>query len=163
MPDESSIDNNSQTYTAIASLVNRTCQYLSKNNDLDKEVFHRKQLRYLPKNYSIWKPPCIESPTIRIYIRTTIQYRTKMLIEARIRSIYSEKSVSFTKDIEGAGLDYYRQLRRSSDTEKLLLLSDILNMYEWESLFCKNINQVITQKNVCPHLQILLLKTNFLS
>lgn len=30
-------------------------------------------------------------------------------------------------------------------TEKLLLLSDILNMYEWESLFAK-INQVITKK-----------------
>ena len=68
-----------------------------------------------------------------------------MLIEARIRSIYSEKSVSFTKDIEGADLIITDNYEEVAITEKLLLLSDILNMYEWESLFAK-INQVITKK-----------------
>ena len=143
LPDESSIDNNSQTYTAIAHLLTEHVNTFP-NNDLDKEFFHRKQLRYLAQLLYL-ETTMHESPTIRIYIRTTIQYRTKMLIEARIRSIYSEKSVSFTKDIEGADLIITDNYEEVAITEKLLLLSDILNMYEWESLFAK-INQVITKK-----------------
>ena len=66
LPDESSIDNNSQTYTAIAHLLTEHVNTFP-NNDLDKEFFHRKQLRYLAQLLYL-ETTMHESPTIRIYI-----------------------------------------------------------------------------------------------
>jgi hypothetical protein len=132
-----------RTYSAIASLLTQHAQQYP-HADFDKEFFVKKQLSYLTQLLYL-ETRMHETPKIQIYVRTTIQYRTKKMIETRIRAIYSESSVSFTQDIEQSDLIITDSYEEVAVTEKLLLLSSILNSLEWEALFAK-INQTLMKK-----------------
>lgn len=132
-----------RTYTAIANLLTEhAMQY--PYDDFDKTFFVEKQLSYLTQLLYL-ETRMHQTPKINIYVRTTIQYRTKKMIETRIRAIYSESSVSFTQDIEESDLIITDSYEEVAVTEKLLLLSSILNSLEWEALFAK-INQTLMKK-----------------
>lgn len=112
--------------------------------DLDKEYFEQTQLPYLAHLLYL-ETQMNTPPTVSVYIQTTIQYRTKQMIETRIHSIYSKASVTFVNQMEAADLlitDSYEEVIFS---EKLVLLSNLQAEQEWAAVFAK-INQLMMTK-----------------
>jgi hypothetical protein len=132
-----------RTYTGIADLLKKHMSDYS-HEDLDKAFFVEKQLPYLTQLLYL-ETRMNQTANVRIFVRTTIQYRTKKMIETRIRKIYSADSVSFVSDIEQADLIITDNYEEVPVTDKLLLLSSVLNTIEWEALLAR-INQTIVKK-----------------
>ena len=132
-----------KTYEAICNLL-LTHVERYPFADLDKEYFEQTQLPYLAHLLYL-ETQMNTPPTVSIYIQTTIQYRTKQMIETRIRSIYSKASVTFVNQMEAADLlitDSYEEVIFS---EKLVLLSNLQAEQEWAAVFAK-INQLMMTK-----------------
>ena len=134
---------NDKTYEAICKLL-LTHVERYPFADLDKKYFEQTQLPYLA-HLLFLETQMNTPPTVSIYIQTTIQYRTKQMIETRIRSIYSKASVTFINQMEAADLlitDSYEEVIFS---EKLVLLSNLQAEQEWAAVFAK-INQLMMTK-----------------
>jgi len=132
-----------KTYEAICTLLlTHVARYPFA--DLDKEYFEQTQLPYLAHLLYL-ETQMNTPPTVSVYIQTTIQYRTKQMIETRIHSIYSKASVTFINQMEAADLlitDSYEEVIFS---EKLVLLSNLQAEQEWAAVFAK-INQLMMTK-----------------
>ncbi|WP_430611750.1 helix-turn-helix domain-containing protein [Enterococcus sp. DIV0876] len=112
--------------------------------DFDKTFFVQKQLPYFAHLLYL-ESQMLKSADVKIYIRTTIQYRTKKTIETRIRTLYTESAISFVDDMTQSDLIITDSYEDVAVTDKLLLVTNLMNPGEWEILLAK-INQVITHK-----------------
>lgn len=134
---------NDETYEAISQLLLTHVENYPFA-DLDKDYFKQTQLPYLA--HLLYLETLMNTPpTVSIYIQTTIQYRTKQMIETRIRSIYAKASVTFVKQMEAADLlitDNYEEVMFS---EKLVLLSNLQDEQEWAAIFAKINQQMMTK------------------